>query len=161
MTDRCARLNLVQWLQQPVRWLWSGVQLVGRFAGNPGAAPPDAQARTNELLEALVAAQVRTTDLIGALGSAPKPQGNPELREQVEALRREVELLTLASAPSHARLETLADAVLELKESFRALPFAALEQRLNQAVKAQERTNELLEFALRAGFEEDERTRGV
>ena len=45
--------------------------------------------------------------------------------------------------------------------AFHALPFETLEQRLNQAVKAQERTNQLLEFALRAGFEEDERTRGV
>jgi hypothetical protein len=158
MTDWCA---LGEWILEPIRLLRTGLERVIRPGAGTRPEPGDTRAGTNELLEALVAAQVRTTDLIGALGTAPQPQGTPELREQVEALRREVELLTLASAPSHARLETLADAVLELKESFRALPFETLEQRLNQAVKAQERTNQLLEFALRAGFEEDERTRGV
>jgi hypothetical protein len=156
MTSRCA---LGGWLLQPIRLIRSGIDRVGRIVGAAEPEPSAPESRTNELLEALVTAQVRTSDLIGALGTAPRPQGNPELREQVEALRREVELLTVASAPSHTRLEELAVAVLELKESFRALPFAALEQRLNQAVKAQERTNQLLEFALRAGFEEDERAR--
>jgi hypothetical protein len=161
MTDGCARSSLVQWLQQPVRWLWSGVRHVGRLAGNSGAAPDDMQARTNELLEALVAAQLRTTDLIGAIGASRAPDAPAELRDQIDALRREVELLTLASAPTHARLEDLADSVAELKDSLQNGSFATLEQRLHQAVVAQERTNQLLEDALRAGLDEHERARGV
>jgi hypothetical protein len=162
MTFGCPLRGL---LAVPFRLVESIGRGVGLLDGDERAQSTASTNGTHERLDELLHAQGRTNDLLARLLSdlvVENRRARDSASLQVtggDGVRRELERLASAQEQTNEIVGALIEGLAELTRLQTPARVVDDSPRLERIIAAQTRMNELLELALRAGFEDDERAR--
>jgi hypothetical protein len=148
----------------PFRLVESIGRSIGLLEGDERRKPSASTSGTHERLDELLHAQGRTNELLTqvlgqlvAENCRARDSSSPEATGDL--VRRELERLASAQEQMNEIVGALIEGLAELTRLQTPARVVDDSSRLERIMATQDRMNEVLELALRAGFENDERAR--